>query len=165
LRNGNAIARGSIASLSEAVRRAAGAGVNVRREAISAAGRPGLVEIEKPMTTYLRTTPELGRLDAVLRRRVCSICEQRNADGSCDVDLRGDCVLTQSLPRIAECISRVRSENIEDYITAIRERICGECVDQHLDGSCERRKTHRCALDRHMVPIVWAVEAYVAAGQ
>jgi hypothetical protein len=115
------------------------------------------------MATSLELVPQFPVLEEVLRRRVCSICTNRNIDGSCDVDSRHECILFERLTRITDCISRVCSENIDDYITALRESVCAECFYQHLDGSCEQREAGSCALDRHMVPIIWAIESYTAA--
>jgi len=105
----------------------------------------------------------LPALEAVLRRRVCSICVNRNPDGSCDLDARHECMLFERLPSIAETISRIRSKNMEPYVTAVRETVCAECFHQRLDGSCPVREEHRCALDRHMVPVVGAIESGLAA--
>jgi hypothetical protein len=115
------------------------------------------------MNATLRPYSVVPVLEEVLRRRVCSICDNRHVDGGCDLDLRHECTLFERLPRITQSISRVRSEKIDDYITAIRESVCAECFHQHLDGSCQQREEGRCALDRHMVPIIWAIECYSAA--
>ena len=115
------------------------------------------------MNATLSPYPLLPVLEDVLRRRVCSICDNRNVDGSCALALRHECTLFERLPRIAHSISGVRSEKIDDYITAIRESVCAECFYQHLDGSCIQREEGRCALDRHMVSIIWAIESYSAA--
>jgi len=93
-----------------------------------------------------------------LRRRVCSVCVDRNANGSCEVEARHECVLFESLPQIAQTISRVHSDKIDDYVTAIRENICSCCIHQHIDGSCQQREQLRCALDRYLLPIVDTIE-------
>ena len=115
------------------------------------------------MKTLVEQYPNLPVLEGVLRRRVCSICVNRNFDGSCGLDSRHECILFERLPRIVQSISRVRSEEIDGYIGAIRESVCTECFYQQLDGSCKQREEGRCALDRHMVPIIWAIESYSAA--
>lgn len=114
------------------------------------------------MNTLAEHDRVLPVLEDVLRRRVCSICSNRNPDGSCDLDMRRECMLFERLPSIAQTISRIRSEEIEQYVAAIRESVCAECFHQRLDGSCQVREEHRCALDRHMVPVIWAIESGLA---
>lgn len=97
-------------------------------------------------------------LEEALRRRVCSICVDRNPDGTCDVKARHDCALVENLPQITRSISRVHSDNMDEYINAIRENICAECPHQHLDGSCNERDEVRCALDRYLLPIIEVIE-------
>ena len=114
------------------------------------------------MNTLLEYDQVIPILEDLLRRRVCSICPDRNLDRSCDLDSRHECVLFERLPSIAQTISRIRSEEIEHYVTAIQENVCAQCFHQRLDGSCQQREEHRCALDRHMVPIIWAIESGLA---
>ena len=115
------------------------------------------------MKALLEQDQRLPALEVVLRRRACSICVNRSVNGTCDVDSRRECALFERLPQITQSIYRIRSDKIDDYTTAIRENVCAECFHQHLDGSCKQREEHRCALDRHLVPIIWAVESFLAA--
>lgn len=117
------------------------------------------------MNTVVEHERALPVLEDVLRRRVCSICANRNPDGSCDLDARHECILFERLPSLVQTVARVRSEEIGHYVTAIRESICGECFHQRLDGSCRLREEQRCALDRHVVPIIWAVESGLAVSE
>ena len=59
---------------------------------------------------------------------------------------------------MAQAILATDSENIDDYIQAIRENVCSACVEQRLDGSCELRDQVRCALDAYLLPVVDAIE-------
>ena len=106
------------------------------------------------MKALLEQNQRLPVLEELLRRRACSLCVSRNVDGTCDVDSRHECALFERLPQITQSISRVRSDKIDEYIAAIRESVCAECFHQHLDGSCKQREEHRCAPDRHRVPII-----------
>jgi len=54
-------------------------------------------------------------LEEMLRRRVCSVCVDRNVDGSCDLDAQRECVLFDRLPQVARSISRVHSDKMDDY--------------------------------------------------
>jgi len=109
----------------------------------------------EPLMEQYQTLPIL---EEALRRRICSVCVDHNVDGSCDLDARHECVLFDRLPQVARSISRVHSDQLDDYITAMREDICSECFHQSLDGSCKERDEVRCALDRYLIPIVDAIE-------
>ena len=54
--------------------------------------------------------------------------------------------------------SRVKSDDIQQYIDAIRHRVCSVCADQAGDGSCETRQQVRCALDAYLLLVVDAIE-------
>ena len=100
----------------------------------------------------------LAVLEELLRRRICSVCVDRNAGGGCGLSNPAECGLFNRFPRIVESISRVQSENLEDYVAAIREDVCEGCVNQKLDGYCRVREEVRCVLDRYLVLIVGALE-------
>ena len=115
------------------------------------------------MKALLEQDQRLPVLEELIRSRACSICVNRNVNGTCEVDSWHECALFERLPQIIQSISRIRSDKIDDYTAAIRESVCAECFHQHLDGSCKQREEHRCALDRHQVPIIWAIESFLAA--
>lgn len=100
----------------------------------------------------------LQSLERALRRRVCSVCVDRNVDGSCDLNAQHECVLFDRLPQVAKSILLVQNGRIEDYISAIRENICAQCFHQRLDGSCDKREEVRCALDRYLPLVVDVIE-------
>lgn len=97
-------------------------------------------------------------LEEALRRKICGVCIDRNVDGTCSLDERGECALFAKFPRIAASVARVHSDHIDDYITAIREDICANCVEQHDDGTCKQRDEGNCVLDRYLPLIVDAIE-------
>ena len=97
-------------------------------------------------------------LEEALRRRVCSVCVDRNPDGTCDLDARHECVLFSRLPEIARAISSVHSDNVDDYVMAIRTNICSSCSHQDANGFCLEREQVRCALDRYLSPIIDTIE-------
>ncbi|MBI3895065.1 MAG: hypothetical protein HY313_03950 [Acidobacteria bacterium] len=100
----------------------------------------------------------MAALEALLRQRICSICVDRNMDGTCSLNQRNDCALFDRFPRIVRSISRVNSEKIDDYVTAIREDVCADCINQALDGSCKLRDEVRCVLDRYLLLIIGVIE-------
>ncbi len=109
----------------------------------------------EPLMEQYQTLPIL---EEALRRRICSVCVDRNADGTCDLDSRHECTLFENLPQIAQSISRVHSDKMDDYITAMRVNVCAVCPHQEADGLCKLRDDVRCALDRYLLPIVEAIE-------
>ena len=110
------------------------------------------------MSASLQEYETLQSLEAALRRQVCSVCVDRNVDGSCDLDAHHECVLFDRLPQVAKTILLVQSGTIGDYMSAIRENICAQCSHQRLDGSCDKREEVRCALDRYLPLIVDVIE-------
>jgi hypothetical protein len=59
---------------------------------------------------------------------------------------------------VAQAIQSVSSEDIHDYVEAIRAKVCAVCHDQQSDGSCETRQMVRCALDAYLLLVVDAIE-------
>lgn len=100
----------------------------------------------------------LAALEELLRQKICAICVDRNADGTCTLNQQHECALFDRLPRIVRAISRVSSNKIDDYVTAIREDVCVDCIHQALDGSCSLREEVRCVLDRYLLLIIGALE-------
>lgn len=100
----------------------------------------------------------LPLLEEALRRRICAVCVDRNVDGTCSLDERHECALFERFPRIAQSISRVSSDRIEDYIDAIRKDVCADCPNQDEGGLCTLREEVRCVLDRYLLLIVDAIE-------
>lgn len=100
----------------------------------------------------------MAALEETLRQRICSVCVDRNVDGTCSLSQRHECALFDRFPRIVRAISRVDSDKIDDYVTAIREDVCVDCINQALDGSCKLREEVRCVLDRYLLLIIGAIE-------
>ena len=100
----------------------------------------------------------MAALEEILRQRICSVCVDRNVDGTCSLNQQHECALFDRFPRIVRAISRVNSDNIDDYVNAIREDVCVDCVNQALDGTCKLREEVRCVLDRYLLLIIGAIE-------
>jgi hypothetical protein len=66
--------------------------------------------------------------------------------------------LFRLFPQVARAIQSTHSDDIRDYIAAIRAEVCSVCRDQEADGTCERREQVCCALDAYLIPIVEAIE-------
>jgi len=100
----------------------------------------------------------LEDLEKILRTQVCSVCTDRLEDGNCGLEDPGDCALFRMLPQTARAIQATDSDDIQDYVRAIRENVCLICRDALPDGSCETREQVRCALDAYLVLVVGALE-------
>ena len=100
----------------------------------------------------------LQEVENIVRAQVCSVCSDRLDNGTCGLEKPSDCALFRSFPQVAEAIRSVKSDDIGDYIRAIREKVCSICSGQHADGSCTPRAEVRCALDAYAVLIVGALE-------
>ena len=100
----------------------------------------------------------LAVLQETLRQRICDVCIDRKLDGSCALTDPAECALFDRFPRIVHAVSRVQSDNLDDYVQAIREDVCADCPNQYDDGTCKVRNEVRCVLDRYLVLIIGAIE-------
>ena len=99
-----------------------------------------------------------AELEALVRDRICRVCSDRTADGACGLEQPSACSLFRLFPQVAKAIQSVESEDIGDYIKAIRANVCSVCQEQLPDGSCEQRHQVQCALDAYLLLIVDVIE-------
>jgi hypothetical protein len=100
----------------------------------------------------------LDELEAIVRGRICRVCTDRTVDGDCGWEEPSSCALFRLFPQVARAVLSVNSEDIRDYIRAIRKQVCSVCSDQTSDGECESRKQVQCSLDAYLLPIIDAIE-------
>jgi hypothetical protein len=100
----------------------------------------------------------LVELESIVRNRICSVCTDRTVDGQCGLDEPSTCALFRLFPEVAQAIQSVTSDDIQQYLEAIRHNVCTVCAGQANDGSCETRREVRCALDAYLLLVVDAVE-------
>jgi hypothetical protein len=100
----------------------------------------------------------LAEVEAIVRDKICRLCSDRTAQGGCGLEQPSACALFRLFPEVAKAIQSVQSDNINDYIQAIRLGVCSVCQEQMADGNCEARKQMRCALDAYLLLIVETVE-------
>jgi hypothetical protein len=100
----------------------------------------------------------LAELEAIVRNRICSVCTSRTVDGACGLENPSSCALFRLFPQVAQAIASVESEDIHDYIEAIRRQVCSICADQDSRGECETRQQVQCALDAYLLLVVDAIE-------
>jgi len=99
-----------------------------------------------------------AELEQLVRARICGVCSDRKTDGTCGLEEPGQCALFRLFPEVAEAIRQTQSDNLEDYINAIRRNVCSICTEQESDGSCGLRQQVQCALDAYLLLVVEAIE-------
>jgi hypothetical protein len=102
--------------------------------------------------------PSFAELEAIVRRRVCAACKERTVESICGREEPGQCSLFALFPLVVEAIAATDSGNAQDYVDAIREHVCGVCIDQRLDGSCPERDSQACALDGYFPQVIEAIQ-------
>lgn len=100
----------------------------------------------------------LEQLEAIVRERICRVCTDRKVDGTCGLEDPSTCALFRLFPQVARAVQSVQSDDIRDYIRAIRAQVCSSCDEQDSDGECESRKQVQCALDAYLLPVIDAIE-------
>jgi hypothetical protein len=61
-------------------------------------------------------------------------------------------------PQVARAVQTTHSDDIRDYIRAIRQQVCAICSEQTADGKCESRQQVNCSLDAYLLLIIDAIE-------
>ena len=100
----------------------------------------------------------LAELELLVRNRICNVCTERTVEGQCGLEQPSSCALFRLFPQVAQAIQSVRSDDIQQYIDAIRRNVCSVCTDQAHDGSCETRQQVQCSLDAYLLLVVDAIE-------
>jgi hypothetical protein len=100
----------------------------------------------------------LVEVEAIVRNRICKVCTERTVDGNCGLEQPSTCALFRLFPQVAQAIQSTTSNDIQQYIDAIRQNVCTVCADHAADGSCETRQQVQCALDAYLLLVVDAIE-------
>jgi hypothetical protein len=100
----------------------------------------------------------LAELEAIVRNRICKVCTSRTVNGDCGLENPSSCALFQLFPQVARAIQSVASDDIQQYVDAIRLQVCSVCADQDSAGRCETRQQVQCALDAYLLLVVDAIE-------
>jgi hypothetical protein len=100
----------------------------------------------------------LVEIEAIVRDKICSVCSDRRVDGNCGLEQPAACALFRLFPQVAKAIQSVQSDDIGDYIQAIRRNVCSVCSEQQADGTCDMRREVQCALDAYLLLVVDAIE-------
>jgi hypothetical protein len=100
----------------------------------------------------------LAEIETIVRAKICAVCSDRDGKGGCGLEEPSACALFRLFPQVARAIQSTDSDDIRDYIVAIRMAVCSVCRDQEYDGTCEKREQVSCSLDAYLIPIVEAIE-------
>jgi len=92
-----------------------------------------------------------------IRRRVCAVCIDADEHGVCQLGPEGTCPVERFLPEVIGVVNEVQSDQIEDYVAVLRDRICAFC-QQTPEGLCALRLKADCALDRYFVLVAEAID-------
>jgi hypothetical protein len=92
-----------------------------------------------------------------IQRRVCTVCLDQAADGSCGLTHRV-CALERHLPGLVGALVAVRSDRMDEYVAAIEAQVCSQCPEQDACGTCGLRGDARCSLYSYLSLVVEAVE-------
>ena len=100
----------------------------------------------------------LEELEAIVRERLCHVCSERTNDNACGLVDPNSCALFRLFPQVARAVQCTYSDDVRDYIRAIRDQVCSVCREQTSDGECESRKQVQCALDAYLLLVIDAIE-------
>ena len=102
--------------------------------------------------------PTLADLENIVRERICHVCSDRTVDGACGLEDPSSCALFRLFPQVTHAVQVTDSDDIRDYIAAIRRHVCSVCNEQSADGECQARNEVRCALDAYLLLVIDAIE-------
>ena len=101
---------------------------------------------------------DYGRYHRAIRKKVCEQCIDLTENGRCTLTGDDRCGVELYLEKMVDAVHSVYSLNLQDYVKALRERVCAFCKNQNPDGTCQLRSEADCGLDRYFAMIVEAVE-------
>lgn len=95
----------------------------------------------------------------LLHARICHRCIDGDGKGDCRLPATEVCALKAFLPEIITTITKMQSGSYHAYVNALRNQVCSQCDGQRADGTCSKRETLECALDRYYPLVVEAIES------
>lgn len=93
-----------------------------------------------------------------VQQRVCTKCIDGDRYGECQLPLQFKCALKENFPKVVHVVQTTKSENILDYIAALRLSVCSKCPEQTANGTCYVRNLLDCPLDHYFPIIIEAIE-------
>ncbi len=101
---------------------------------------------------------ELQEYWQAIRTNVCTKCLDGDGYGNCRLDPAIECALQNYLPLIVNAVSRIESDQMDDYVRELRAIMCAQCKYQSANGYCVLRSEVDCPLDRYFPLVVEAIE-------
>lgn len=97
-----------------------------------------------------------------IRHRVCSVCidgifEKDQKWVRCGLPKDRICPIERHLPQVIEVVECIDSPWMEDYVNALREKVCSNCAQTEA-GICDFRLKADCALDSYFMLVAEAIE-------
>ncbi|HEY4613627.1 MAG TPA: hypothetical protein VII11_11645 [Bacteroidota bacterium] len=96
----------------------------------------------------------MGLYWEAVRLNICRNCINGDGAGRCQLPASDECALEEYFPDIIRTVTTHDKARFDAYLLALREEICAQCPSQLPDGSCPKRKSSACALDRNLYSIV-----------
>ena len=97
---------------------------------------------------------ELEQYWDAIKEKVCKHCIDETVGVENFERDNKDCALRQFFPEIVKMVKNMKSDDINDYVLALRALICTQCTHQLTDSTCKLRKQLDCCLDRYFVLVV-----------
>jgi hypothetical protein len=92
-----------------------------------------------------------------LKERVCSVCFERNDDGTCSLPDGRPCAIEAHLPEMVKAIEAVHSVDLSPYLDSLRAEVCPNC-SQDAGGHCVFRESFDCSVDNLLYLVVDTIE-------
>jgi hypothetical protein len=110
------------------------------------------------VTSPTQPNPRYLAFREAIREHVCGVCLDQRDDGSCGLNRRV-CAIDRHLPRLAEVLSNIKSDRMDEYEAAVRAEICSTCPEQDAGGHCALRAEADCALFAYLPLVLEAIES------
>ena len=94
-----------------------------------------------------------------IRSTICRTCTHGDGAEGCKLPGGEPCAIEVFLPEIVEMVATVRSKSFEPYFDLLRGSLCPQCEHYRTGGTCMRRETLECALDRYFPMVLEAIES------
>lgn len=92
-----------------------------------------------------------------VQQKVCVRCIDGDRNGNCRLSPQFQCGLKEHFSKVVHIVQMTNSDNILDYVTALRREVCTHCNEQTSDGRCYVRNMLDCPLDRYFPLIIGAI--------
>lgn len=93
-----------------------------------------------------------------VRMKVCRACGDGDGKGNCRLPVDETCALESFLPKLVTIVSTNPATAHEVYLELLRNTICVQCNHQLSNGTCKKRQTLECALDRYYPTVIEIVQ-------